>query len=207
MVHNKRILARMIATLRAIDPSVSVGLEMDSFLAQHMVEEPLCKKDVVLQHYDEAVKKAYYLVSGNIDLFCYDDKGDEHLFRIYRADRFIAVQCLFKGGAPGYSTMACKGAVLWSINAESLREMCATIPGVNDLIKSATDSCDEKELLRETLLNKNIEDRVLAFYRLFANLLPAGKVINDTRIGSYLRISAKTLRKIRKELKETGLLG
>lgn len=206
MLTNERLFARLLAAIRFIPSCKDLPPGMEDYLQQHMLDEPLCKKKMLLHEQDKVLNKAYFLISGYAMLHYFDDNGIMQVLRIYKPNQFIGVECLINRCPTRYSITAFKGAVLWSIDEKHMGMMMKKINGTSDYILACTDNCKEKELLRESFLNKGLMDRVKMFYMVFNGLLPAGSIMTDAQIASYLRIGPKTLRKIRKRLIMESLL-
>lgn len=68
MLTNRIIFARLMALLRSINPAVPLPDFLEPYLWKNMDEEPITKKGRVLEERFEKHRKAYYVVTGFVDL-------------------------------------------------------------------------------------------------------------------------------------------
>jgi CRP-like cAMP-binding protein len=204
MLNSKLILKKLMDYLRSIDERLFIPKSLDDKLEEDMEHEPVKAIEQVFVRHGKVPDRAFYIVSGFVMVYYFDEKGKQQLFRIYQENSIVAMDCFMNQTASPYFIVACKSAVLISITHEHMKEIYATIGVVHELATKTASSYEKKELLRDSLLDLPIEERIEKFYAEFKGLLPPGKVIRDLLVASYLRISKKTLSIIRKKLMLEG---
>nr|WP_294871243.1 cyclic nucleotide-binding domain-containing protein [uncultured Pedobacter sp.] len=197
---NKKVFARLIAMLTKVKPLHPL---LEPYLWDNMV--PLfCKKNTPLHEQDDVVDKAYFIGRGYI-LIYYIEDGKKHVLRICGADEIIAGKSFMSGTESRYYVSAVKDTYLLAVTARQMQVAYETIPETEELARLVLSSFEEKELKRDEMIRKGGEESVLHFYTTHPDLLH-GKVILLEDVASYLLMTTKTLRLVKKKLIEKGFL-
>jgi len=203
---NKRIFGKLTSFLRTVEPRLENNTQIEEFIWKNMVPERLYKKSMILHEADQLVKKAYYVVSGFVLLYSFDNAGRKLVFRIYAGGSMVIRNSFLQGKKSPCYIWVCKDSVLKSLSYDDYKNGCLTIPGLEKLALKIANFYEPEELLRNILLSQPAIDAVRSFYLTFKALLPPGKILTDTYIASYLNITLSTLKESRKTLKEKGLI-
>ncbi|MNL05765.1 hypothetical protein D3C87_1263770 [compost metagenome] len=209
MLNNRIVFARLIALLKSINPAVPLPEGLEDYLWEFMEVEELCIKSCRFEEEGEIPKKAYYVVRGFVIVYGYNHKLDKYVFRIYRENTIVAMDCFMQQEVSEYCIWGCKDALLWSISSGHMDKIYERWEGMKDFAwKTASRYNAAKEKARSSLLGiEDIETRILEFYARYKGLLPPGKSpIRDACIACFLDITLIVLRKNRHKLKEKGLL-
>ncbi|MES2457509.1 MAG: Crp/Fnr family transcriptional regulator [Bacteroidota bacterium] len=208
MLNNRKVLKRLIALLRSIDPKTPLPEELEERLWQVMIVEKFWEKEHLWVREGEIPGKAFYVVSGMVMVYAWHPDGYRHLYRIYRENTIVALKCFMDQTPSAYDIVTCRGTLLWSISDKAMKAIYTDMDGMREMaLNTALTYSEAKEKLRTDLLMLNVLDRVLKFYQLFAGLLPPKfSPIRDQDIADFLLLSIDIFRRARKKLKALSLL-
>jgi CRP-like cAMP-binding protein len=210
MLNNKIVFARLIALLENLNPEEKFELPEDlkDYLWKYMIVENLCKKPVRFEKEGKTPKNAYYVVRGFVVVFGYNDDTERYVFRIYRENTIVAMDCFMRQQKSFYCIWGCKDTLLWSISAAHMDYIYENWGLRSFALETASKHNAAKERSRASLLGiEDVEMRVLEFYRRYKVLLPArNSPIRDACIASFLRISVSALKHNRDALLQKKLL-
>ncbi|MBB5437347.1 CRP-like cAMP-binding protein [Pedobacter sp. AK017] len=209
MLNNKIVFARFMALLKSIDPDVPLPAELEDYLWKNMIVEALCNKACRIEEENKIPKKAYYVVRGFVLVYGYNHEQDRYLFRIYRANSIVAMDCFMRQQTSPYCIWLCKDTLLWSISSTCMDAVYKNWDGMKAFaFKTSSKHNAAKEQSRASLLGiEDIETRILEFYKRYKGLLPPKKSpIRDTCIACFLDTTKSILKRNRRNLKNKGLL-
>jgi|GEM_PF-2433644 len=203
MLHPEKILDRIIALLQAINPFKELPAFLRPFLSERMSRGSALPESKILEREGKVPKHAWYIVTGFIIVYGFDERGRRFPFRIYGANSIVALNCFMKECKSAYRIKACKGTVLWGITASDVKDMYGKEAGMELFAnKAALDFSDAHETLRANLLGMEPRLRIIEFYLLIhPELLPVkDSPVFDGEIAKYLGIPLKNFRRMRKIL-------
>lgn len=208
MLNNKRAFANLMALLSKIDPNIPLPDALGDYLFENMVSEAFCFKARTLETEGAIPKNAYYVVCGFVIVYGFDEKLDRFVFRIYRENSIVALNCFMKQVKSDFTIIACRNTLVLSISSSHMHQIYKNMPGMEQMaLKTALEYGAMKEQSRASLLVLDIEERIFEFYQRYKGLLPAKRSpIKDTCIACFLNTSIDVLRKKRHHLKIRDLL-
>lgn len=210
MLNNKIVFERLIALLENLDPEQKFELpdDLKYYLWQYMIVEEFCKQPFEFEKEGKTPKNAYYVVRGFVIVYGYNHQLDKYVFRIYRENTIVAMDCFMRQQVSAYCIWACKDTLLWSISAAHMEYIYENWNLRAFALETSSKHNAAKEQSRASLLGiADIEMRVLEFYRRYKGLLPPPKSpIRDACIACFLDITVVQLRNVRARLKAKELL-
>jgi CRP-like cAMP-binding protein len=209
MLHPDVILSRIMVILKSIDSKRVLPETLKPFLGRCMARGTVLLRSKTLEWEHKIPKRAYYVAIGFVIVYGLDERGKPFPFRIYGRDTIVALNCFMTQGHSAFRIKACKGALVWSINAGDLKNLYQNMDGMELFaLRAALDLGAAQEVLRANLLALEPELRIIEFYLLiFPELLPVkNSPIFDGEIAKFLDISLPTFRRIRRILLQKGEL-
>ncbi len=132
MLSNKKIVDRLMALLRTIDPQVPLPQELEARLIDRMGEEPFCKRARILQPRNRIPGHAYYIVTGYVIVFAFNEEGVRHPFRIYQKNMIVVLDCFMKQYKSPFMIWACRGTSVYSISTEHIKAIYRDMSGMEE---------------------------------------------------------------------------
>lgn len=208
MLNNKKLFAGLMDLLDKVDHNVPLPEELSTYLWEKAEVEPFCSKVKDLETEGKIPEKAYYVVRGFVIVYGFDQQLDRYVFRIYRENTIVGMNCFIQQQLSDFTITACKETLLWSLTHVHLLQAYQEVPGMEQLaLKTALAYSDHKESSRAALLVLETEEKILRFYQEYKGLLPARQSpIKDASISCFLDMSIITLRRTRDKLRKKGLL-
>ena len=209
MLNNKIAFVRLMTLLKSIDPDVPLPEGLEDYLWENMMVEEFCIKTRRFEQEGAIPKNAYYVVRGFVMVYGYNHKLDRYVFRIYRENTIVAMDCFMQQEISEYCIWGCQDSLLWSISSGHMDTIYHRWEGMKDFAwKTASRYNATKEKSRNLLLGiEDTETRILEFYNRYKGLLPPGKSpIKDKCIACFLGLTVNVFRKNRRKLRDKGLL-
>lgn len=199
MLNNKRSFDRLMVLLSKIDIKIPLPDALADYLWENMVVEPFCFSARTLEAEGTVPRNAYYVVCGLVMVYGFDENLERFVFRIYRENSIIALNCFMKQAKSAFTIVTCRGTLVWSISNQHMQHIYKSMPGMEQMaLKTALEYGAVKEQARASLLSLDIAERVIQFYRRYYGLLPAKKSpIKDACIACFLSVTVPMLRKMR----------
>jgi CRP-like cAMP-binding protein len=164
-----------------------------------------CDKTTILHEQDEVTDKAYFIATGFVVIYRFVE-GNLEVIRICGKGEIVAGSSFMLGSSSPYYIMAIKGTYLLEVTARQMEYAYHNIPETESLARKVLASFEAKELERDNMVRKGGEESVLYFYTQFLELFPAGALVKDEWVASYLMMTATNLSLIRTRLVKKGLL-
>ncbi|WP_316791493.1 Crp/Fnr family transcriptional regulator [Pedobacter frigoris] len=208
MLNNRKPFGKLMNVLHGINPDMPLPGPLEPYLWENMGPGPFCKVGRTLEYEGEVPKNAYYVVSGFVIVYGYNSKADRYVMRIYGENTIVAMDCFMRQQVSKYTIVGCKDTLVWSISNTHMQQIYKDLEGMKDVAwQTASKYSDHMEEMKNRLLSKTMEERVLKFYKYFDRLLPATKSpVRDVDIADYLQMSVASLKQLRRVLKDQGLL-
>jgi CRP-like cAMP-binding protein len=177
---------------------------LEDYLREVMTAK-YCDKTTTLHEQDEVTDKAYFIADGVVVIYRVVE-GNVEVIRICGKNHIVAGSSFMLANSSPYYVMAIKGTYLLEITAEQMEYAYQNIPETESLSRKVLASFEAKELERDTMIRKGGEESVLYFYTEFIELYPAGALVKDEWIASYLMMTVTNLSITRTRLAKKGLL-
>lgn len=208
MLNDEKTFGELINGLQSINPDVPLPIALRGKLWNEMEVELPCPDVKVLEREGEKPKKAYYVVTGFVMVYGYDDKTDEYVWRLYPPGSIVALNCFMHRKRSLYTIKASKKALVWSVGAEVMKDIYDSMEGMREMALATSAEYDNRtERGRNLLLALELDDRVRKFYKYYPGLLPARKSpVPDDAVASFLAISKYQLQRVRTKLIRSRIL-
>lgn len=205
MLTIKKAFHNLITLLNTINPKFPLPVGVEAYLFNHM-EEYSPKANEVLVRQGNKATHAYYIIRGHIYVYYFDEHQEKHVKRFYRENRIVAFLSFLEQTKSPYTIVAARNTLLSKICNDQLQDIYKTWASMKEfamLVLMRND--EEKERLRNEMLNKRGHSKVLEFYRTFPGLLHS-KSISDDVVACYLMMKRAQLSVVRADLLRRGLL-
>ncbi|TKC07125.1 Crp/Fnr family transcriptional regulator [Pedobacter frigoris] len=199
MLTIKNAFERLMRLLRSIKPEQPLPVLLEPYLLKNMDEYSPASGEVLVKQ-GEKPKFAYFIIRGYIYVYLHDENGGKHVKRFYRENRIVAFLSFLELTNSPYTIVAGHDTLVSKIGIEEMTVIYDTWKGMKEFAQLVVMQYDEvKEGQHLKLLNMAADDRVREFYNLYPCMWPPLKARMDDEIAEYLQISARTLRRIRKQ--------
>lgn len=208
MLNDEKTFEELITVLQNITPDVHLPIMLRGKLWNEMEVEPVYTDVSVLEHEGEKPKNAYYVVTGFVMVYGYDERTDEYVWRIYPPGSIVALNCFMHRKRSLYTIKASKKALVWSVSAAVMKDIYDSMPGMREFaLQTASEYDNRMERGRNVLLALDIDDRVRKFYMYYPVLLPAKRSpVSDDAVASFLALTKYQLQRTRNKLIRAGIL-
>jgi CRP-like cAMP-binding protein len=208
MLNDETNFEKLITILKNIDPDAALPGMLRGKLWNEMQVRPEQADVSVLEHEGEKPKNAYYVVTGFVMVYGYDDKTDEYVWRIYPPGTIVALNCFMHRKRSLYTIKASKKALVWSVGADVMKDIYDSMEGMREFaLQTASEYDNRMERGRNVLLALDADNRVRKFYMYYPVLLPAKRSpVSDDAVASYLALTKYQLQRIRSKLLRAGIL-
>jgi len=201
MLNNEKTLDKIMMLIQRADPTFALPVRLRSFLSKELTSQTLYQENTILHHQDAKVGLAYYVVTGFVQIYYYDEFGDKHTTRFYPEDTIVAMNSFMDEKESPFYIEVCTGSVLTSISLENMKYIYANMKGMQELSRKVSSFFEGKELMRDRLLNRPAEERTALFYRRYPRLKPPTMFVRDVSVASFLRLHPSSLRNCRAALR------
>ncbi|WP_316834753.1 Crp/Fnr family transcriptional regulator [Pedobacter nutrimenti] len=199
----EKAFKKLIAYLASIKKPLPEKLEP---YLDEVMKAAICRVKHDIHKQGDVIGKAYYIVRGFMMAYYLDEAGHEHVLRIYSEGEIVAGNGFMNGSASRYYLKIYDDSFVLEITHAQMETGYRTIEKMDELARLTIASFENKEIEKDEKIRKGGEDSVLHFYLSHRGLLPAGKVIKDAHIASYLHMKISSLTRIRASLIKKGLL-
>jgi CRP-like cAMP-binding protein len=208
MLNDEKTFEELMSTLQSINPDIPLPMALRGKLWNEMEVELVRTQVEVLEREGEKPKKAYYVVTGFVLVYGYDERADEYVWRMYHPGSIVALNCFMHCKKSIYTIKAGKKALLWSVGADVMKDIYNSMDGMREMALATSAEYDNRtERGRNLLLALDVDDRVRKFYKYHPGLLPAKRSpMPDDAVASFLAITKYQLQRIRTKLSNSGLL-
>jgi CRP-like cAMP-binding protein len=200
---NKNTFKKLIRFLERIKNPLPPKLE--PYLEGAMIAE-ICLETHDIHELGSVIDIAYYISYGYMLVYYLDEDGHVNVIGIFSSDQILAGKSFINGVPSRCYVKIFKGAYVLEITNQQMQMGYETIPGMDELARLTLASFEDLELSRDETISKGSEEAILQFYLEHPGLLPAGKIITDCYIASYLHMREDNLQRIRRILISKGLL-
>jgi CRP-like cAMP-binding protein len=205
MLTIKSAFERLKKLLTKVNPAITLPATFFDYLWKEM-DEITPDPDVPLVRQGDIPKFAYFIIRGFLSVYYVDEEGDKYMKRFYKEDQITAFLSFLEQQPSPYTIVPGKDTLLSRISIAKMEEIYKGWTGMKEFAQLTVMQYEEKkEGIKDRLMQKKGEQRVLAFYLLYPGLLHS-KVFVDSDIASYLRLTRETLCTMRAALIDKCLL-
>lgn len=182
------------------------GLPADAWqILTGYLEVDVYKRGEPLWKAGERSDKIYFIGSGLVRLFFFDENGQEVTVHFLTHDKFLAdVDSLHSGTPSSVSAVAEEVTEVAVFKPSVLKKLEADIYEWPSLLRKVSEkSLFEKVKMRNELFQREAKERYLLFLNYFPNVT---NQVKAAHVASFLSMSQYTLSHIKKELVQTDFL-
>lgn len=194
----------MEAIFRYFDTFVKLSQESRELIATHLEFETIKKNDYLWKA-GQRCGDIYFIKSGVVRLFFYNDQGEEHTVHFVSHNKFIADMESLNLNTP--SSVSCAAAIdteVVVLKSSVLGKLSKEVFEWNEMIRKITEkSLFDKIKTRDKIFQKEAKERYLSFLEHFPNV---ANNVQAGHIASYLGISQYTLSHLKGELSKIDYL-
>jgi hypothetical protein len=192
------ILNKMIAGLDAVKQQDSgLGIHLRKVMRDQYF---YYDKKTVLTDVGGKVDKAIFIESGHLIDSVFDERGDKQTIFLYSPKDIKAGPEFMRALPSNFYVEATAGTCGVFITFDQMAEVYKRFPATQELASLITAEFRIREMKHLVSLHRKGIDRVLEFYLAYPHLLPAGLVLTDADVSSFLLLSEGALRRLRRKL-------
>ncbi len=186
------------------DTFLKLSRESKELIAAHL-EYQTIRKNEYLWRAGQRCDSIYFVKSGVIRLFFYDEQGEEHTVHFVSSNKVIAdVDSLNLNTPSSVSCVAAVDSEVVVISASARKKFDSEVFEWLELRRKMTEkSLFDKIKTRDKVFQKEAKDRYLSFLEHFPSVASS---VQASHIASYLGISQFTLSHIKGELNKVDSL-
>ena len=188
----------MVAGLNAVkaqDPAL--GIHLHEVMKKQSFEY---LKKTVLTEIGDKVDKALFIDAGHIISSVFDKRGDKQTIFLFSENDIKAGPEFMKELPSEFYVEAVPGTSGVYITFKQMEEVYRRFPGAQELASLITVEFRIREMQHLVSLHKKGIDRVDEFYLRFPHMLPAGHILTDAEVATFLLLSDGALRRLRRQL-------
>ncbi|MBB5441309.1 hypothetical protein HDC92_005016 [Pedobacter sp. AK017] len=174
-------------------------LELREYLRENMSNKELIDRDFLFRK-NRPITDALYVGRGFVATYGSSALGDNQVLSIAKKHAILADFSFTAQEPSDYDLVGLAGSYVLGISFAHMGVIYEKFPSTQDLSRLIMADTNRKELERVRLLTRDAEKVVYDFYMEFPEFLPAGGLMIDADIASYLLIGESTLRNVRAKL-------
>lgn len=188
----------MDAIFKYFNDFTKLSLESRELISSHL-EFDMVKKNDLLWKVGQRCTKIYFIESGIVRLFFYNESGEENTVHFVTSNKFITdIDSLNTKVPSSVSCVAVTECRVVILNQSALEKFNKDVFEWHELIRKITEkSLFEKIKIRERVFQKEATERYLSFLEHFPGI---ANTVQARHIASYLGISQFTLSHIKKNI-------
>jgi len=188
----------MIAGLNSVkEQDPALGLHLHEVMRGQIFEY---KRKTMLTDIGDKVDMALFIDKGHIIASVFDKRGDKQTIFMFGENDIKAGPEFMKELRSEFYVEAVAGTSGLYITFEQMEEVYRLFPAAQELAALITVEFRIREMQHLVSLHKKGIDRVEEFYLRFPHLLPAGQILTDAEVATFLLLSDGALRRLRRKL-------
>lgn len=192
------ILNKMIAGLNAVkEQDAALGVYLREVMKDQSFEY---NKKTMLTDVGDSVDQALFIDTGHIISSVFDKRGDKQTIFLFSQNDIKAGPEFMKELPSEFYVEAAAGTSGVFITFKQMEEVYRRFPAAQELASLITVEFRIREMQHLVSLHKKGIERVEEFYLRFPHMLPAGQILTDAEVATYLLLSDGALRRLRRQL-------